>query len=117
MHGYKCIGVNSYTKYPAAATLLADYLTNEECQLQRAEELYWGPSNIKAAESDAVKNNPVIPAILEQAEFSVAQVEIVKPFWNPMGTLGAKLCDPKEKYDEDTIRALFQETMINIKDE
>ena len=117
MHGYKCIGVNSYTKYPVAATLLADYLTNEECQLQRAEELYWGPSNIKAAESDAVKNNPVIPAILEQAEFSVAQVEIVKPFWNPMGTLGAKLCDPKEKYDEDTIRALFQETMINIKDE
>lgn len=117
LHGYKLLGVNNYTKYPNAATLLADYLGGKDCQLQRAEELSWGPSNIEATKDDVVKNNVAVTAILDQAKYSLPQVNIASTFWNPMGTLGTKLCAKGEKYDEATIRTLLQETVTNIKDE
>lgn len=117
LHGYKLLGVNNYTKNPNASTLLADYLASEECQLQRAEELSWGPSNIKATESDIVKKNVAVTAILDQAKNSLPQVNIASTFWNPMGTLGTKLCAKDEKYDEATITKLLQDTITNIKDE
>ncbi len=117
LHGYKLIGVNSYTKYPYASTLLADYLTSEKCQLERAEQLSWGPSNIKAAEAESVKNNVAVTAILDQAKYSLPQINIASTFWNPMGTLGTKLCQKDAKYDEATIRQLLQDTITNIKDE
>ena len=117
LHGYKLIGVNNYTKYPNAATLLADYLTNEACQIERAEKLSWGPSNINAAKSEAVTGNVAVSAILEQAANSLPQINIAGTFWTPMGTLGATLCKPGEKYDADTVRQLLKDTVSGIKDE
>lgn len=117
LHGYKLLGVNSYTKYPVAAALLADYLTSEACQIERAEKHSWGPSNIKAAASDTVQNNAAVKAILEQSANSLPQINMASTFWTPMGTLGATLCKPGEAYDEATVRTLLQETISGIKDE
>ncbi len=117
MHGYKFIGVNAQSQFPNASQLLADYLSGEACQLERAEKLSWGPSNTVAAESEIVTSNPAISAILEQSQFSVAQVNVSSTFWDPMGTLGNNLYKEDAAYDADALSALLDKTIANIRDE
>ena len=116
MHGYKLIGVNSHSKFPNSAQLLADYLTNEECQLARAKELSWGPSNSNAVKDASVTDNVALAAIMDQSQYTVPQVSIAETFWTPMGTLGNKLWK-EDKYDKDTVKAEFDKAIANIKDE
>ena len=116
MHGYKLIGVNSHSKFPNSAQLLADFLTNEDSQLARAKELSWGPSNTKAVADASVTDNVALAAIIDQSAYSVPQVSIADTFWTPMGTLGNKLWKEKA-YDKDTIKAEFDKAIANIKDE
>lgn len=117
MHGYKLIGVNAYSKFPATSQLLANYLTDEACQQQRAEELSWGPSNKTAAQSSAVTSNVAVMAILEQSEFSIPQVNLASTFWDPMANLGNNLYKDDAAYDKATLKTLFEKTISNIKDE
>lgn len=117
MHGYKYIGVNMSSSYLDAAELLADYLTGEECQLQRAEEISWGPSNTTAAASDVVKNNDALNAIIEQSVYSVAQVNVADTFWTPMATLGEAVYKKDNAVDKDYLTEQLQKCVANIKDE
>ncbi|MBQ8057688.1 MAG: extracellular solute-binding protein [Ruminococcus sp.] len=117
MHGYKLIGVNAMSKFPNASQLLADYLSGEACQLERAEKISWGPSNTNAAASEIVTSNPAISAILEQAKNSVPQVNIASTFWDPMGNLGNNLFKEDAKYDTATLTDLLNKTIANIRDE
>lgn len=117
MHGYKLIGVNAMSKFPNASQLLADYLSGEACQLERAEKISWGPSNTNAAASEIVTTNPAISAILEQAKNSVPQVNIASTFWDPMGNLGNNLFKEDAKYDTATLTELLNKTIANIRDE
>lgn len=117
MFGYKFIGVNAASKFPRASQILANYLTGEECQLQRAEELGWCPSNTAAAESDTVKNNVAISAIREQAENSVPMGDIVQQFFSPVGNLGNQLfSDKTDPSDTEYMKKLIKETLQNVKD-
>lgn len=116
MHGYKFLVVNKKTKFPITSQLLAQYLSGEEAQQLRADGLGWGPSNKKVAESDTVKNNAVTSAVLEQAEYSVPQVNVSQTFWDPFKTLGTKLYGEKNKYDKDTLTKLLDETVENVLD-
>ena len=117
MFGYKFIGVNSHSKFPATSIALAKYLTSEECQMQRAEQINWGPSNKKVAESDIVKKDPALAAILEQGKNSVPQVSLADTFWSPAGTFGNKIVDPKNQLDEAACKELIKQTIANIRDE
>ncbi len=118
MFGYKYIGVNASSKFPATAQILALYLSGEECQKQRTEELGWGPSNLNVQKSDLVTGSPVLNAIKEQSANACVQVNIASTFWNPMGNLGNKLvadeCDPE---DADAMKQLLQDTIKNVRDE
>ena len=116
LHGYKYIGVKEQSKFLEVAELLADFLTNEEAQIKRAEEVSWGPCNIKAAQSEVVTKKPAVAAVLAQAEFSVPQVNMAATFWTPMANLGNELYKG-DKYDTETVRTLLQKTVANIKDE
>ena len=115
MHGYKLIGVNNSSKFPEASQLLADFLTDEEAQLKRAEVLSWGPSNTNAVKDKAVTDNVALSAILDQSQYSVPQVNITDTFWSPMGTLGNDLW--KKDQNRDQLKAEFEKTIANIKDE
>lgn len=118
MFGYKCLGVNGSTKYPNTAIELAKYLTNEQCQRERAEQLNWGPSNKVVAESDVVKNDPALTAILSQAENSVPQVSLSATFWTPMATMGSKIVDfDKPLKSDDEYKELIKTTIANVRDE
>lgn len=117
MFGYKYIGVNAASKFPRASQMLANYLAGEECQLQRAETLGWGPSNLKAAESDVVKNNATISAVIAQSNNSVAQADLADQFWDPMGNLGNQLIAEKtDPSDAEFMKTLLNETIANIQD-
>lgn len=117
LHGYKLLGVNARSKYPNAAQLLADYLSGEQCQLERAQKNSWGPSNTVAAADEAVTTNPAISAALAQSVYSIPQINMSSTFWDPMGTLGNNLFKEDAKYDTATLTALLDKTIANVRDE
>ncbi|MBQ7954189.1 MAG: extracellular solute-binding protein [Lachnospiraceae bacterium] len=85
--GYKMMGVNAYSDNVGWAMELALFLTNEESQVTRFEQRQIGPSNIKAAESDAVKANIAIAAIAMQNQWATLQTA-GDNFWAPSKTFG-----------------------------
>ena len=118
MFGYKYIGVNGSSKFPASSQILAYYLSGEECQLQRAEELGWGPSNTTVQGNKVVTESTVLTAIAEQAKNSCVQVNIASTFWDPMGNLGNKLiADDWDPENAEATKKLLNDTITNIRDE
>ena len=118
MFGYKYIGVNGSSKFPNSAQILALYLSGEECQKQRTEELGWGPSNINVQKDKVVTESPVLNAIKDQSVNSCTQVNIASTFWTPMGNLGNKLVAEEWNPDDaDATRKLLQDTIKNVRDE
>lgn len=116
MFGYKFIGVNSQSKFPYTAQALAYYLSNEECQQERAEELEWGPSNVNVANSDYVKGSESMSAILAQSEHSVPQTVIVGTFWDPCAALGTYVTEPSNDFTEANVKAEVEKCINNILD-
>ena len=86
--GYKLVGVNAYSENVGWAMELAEWLTNYDNQVKRFETRGLGPSNVKAAASDAVKSNPAISALASQAQYATVQ-RVGGNFWTPAETFGA----------------------------
>jgi len=118
--GNKLMGVKPQTdpKKGAVLSLLAQYLTGEECQKQRYEQFQWGPSNKAVQASDAVQANPSLAALAKQGEFGVPQGQIHGSWWDIAKVLGADAkaaasdADLQTALDEykTTIDGLFQMT-------
>ena len=118
--GNKLMGVKPQTdaKKAAVLSLLAQYLTGEECQLERYEQFQWGPSNKAAQASEAVQANPSLAALAKQGEFGVPQGQIHGSWWDIAKVLGADAkaaasdADLQTALDEykATIDGLFQMT-------
>ncbi len=118
--GCKLMGVKPQedaTKAMALA-LLAEYLTAEECQMERFNELSWGPSNSNAQKSDAVQANPGLAALLAQSPYSVPQGQIHGSWWDIAKVIGddviaatddAGLQQALDNY-RDKIQSLFNMT-------
>ncbi len=89
--GNKLMGVKPQKNVKRAAVLskLAQYLTGEECQKERFDSFQWGPSNLKAKESDAVKANKSLAALSKQNEYAVSQGQIHGSWWDIAKVLGA----------------------------
>ncbi len=94
--GYKLIGVNGYSQNKGEAHKLAQWLTNEQNQLKRFETRGFGPTNKVVADSEAVKNDPVISVVMQQAEFNRAQKGVPGNYWTPMGALITPFIEMKE---------------------
>ena len=94
--GCKLIGVNGYSQNKGEAHKLAQWLTNEANQFKRFETRGFGPSNKAVAASEAVANDPVISAVMEQAKFSRAQKSVPGNYWTPMGALITPFIERKE---------------------
>ena len=88
--GYKMIGVNSGSKQVEWATKLAEWITSQENQELRFKMRGQGPANIKASETEEVKNAPAIRALLEQSEFGTLQ-RIGGRYWEPMVKFGSNM--------------------------
>ncbi len=85
--GYKLLGVNAYSKNVGWATVLAEFLTNEESQTTRFEQRQLAPTNKKVAASDEVSKNVAIAASAAQDAYGVIQTVSAK-YWDPAKTFG-----------------------------
>jgi len=85
--GYKLIGVNAYSKNVGWATVLAEFLTNEESQATRFEQRQLAPTNKNVAASDEVSKNVAIAASAAQDAYGVIQTVSAK-YWDPAKTFG-----------------------------
>ncbi len=83
-NGCKLMGVKPQVDAVKAAALhqLAQYLTNEDCQMDRFEAKAWGPSNLAAQQSEAVQANPGLVALNAQAPYSIPQGQIHGSWWD-----------------------------------
>lgn len=117
-NGCKLLGVKPQVDKVKGAALaqLAQYLTGEKAQMERFEELAWGPSNLVDQASEAVQSNPGLAALLKQAPYSVPQGQIHGAWWDLAKVIGE---DVKNAEDEaglqkaldnytDKIASLFQ---------
>lgn len=89
--GYKVYGVNAFTQHPEQAMALAEFLSNETSQARRFELRKLGPSNLKVAESDAVKEDIALSALAQQGEFSYSQRDVSGSYWDPAAALATDL--------------------------
>ena len=89
--GCKVVGVNTETKAPVDAMALAEFITNEKAQIERFEKRGLGPSNIKAASSDAVKADIALSALAEQSKYAYSQNNVSGSYWAPAEAFGTAM--------------------------
>ncbi len=116
--GYKVLGINSATAYPAWCMRLAEYLTNEENQLARFREVGECPANVNAANNEEVQAAPVVAALTQQSAYASRQ-NVAEPFWNAASMFGITLAggnrsgmDLQELLD-DMVREITADTSVN----
>lgn len=94
-YGSKCIGVNAYSKAPAAANAFAAYLGSEEQQLLRFELSGQAPTNLAAGENEAVLADEVSTVLVNQSNTaSVAQPTSAifsTRYWTNAGTIPTEI--------------------------
>ncbi len=118
--GCKLLGVKPQTDNNKAGALhlLAQYLTSESAQLERFNELAWGPANSKAAENDAVKANVALAALIAQNKYATQQGQIEGSWWDIAKVISAEVKEAKSEADlkkalqnyDDKISAVFNKT-------
>ncbi len=108
--GYKLMGVKPQTdNYKSAAlNALAQYLSGEECQLERFTQFGWGPSNLAAQANEDVKSNEALAALQAQDPYATSQGQIHGSWWDIGKVLGdsAKAAE----YDDKTALKTALET-------
>ncbi len=91
--GCKLMGVKPQqdAKKAAVLSLLAQWLTGEQCQLERHTAFQWGPSNKAAQGAEAVKADISLNALSKQSiENGVMQGQIHGSWWDIAKLLGAE---------------------------
>ncbi|MDO4621045.1 MAG: extracellular solute-binding protein [Lachnospiraceae bacterium] len=118
--GFKLLGVKPQEDDAklAVCDALAAYLSGEEVQTARFEALGWGPSNINAQQSEAVKADPALSALAEQLAFTIPQGQYPNEYWSLATGLGDDIIQGNltaDSSDEDLLAALqtFQDTCIS----
>ena len=115
--GFKLLGVKPQTDDDklAACDALANFLASEQVQLDRYNEVGWGPSNLNAQASDAVKSDVALSALAEQLKYTIPQGQYPGDYWTLATSLGDSVRNgdiTSSSTDEELMETLkqFQET-------
>lgn len=102
--GNKLMGVKPQTDPEKGALLqkLAQWLTNEDNQLERFNTFGWGPSNKNAQQNEAVKADPSLSALLAQSAYAIPQPQIHGSWWDIAKLLGA---EAKSAQNDEALQA------------
>jgi arabinogalactan oligomer/maltooligosaccharide transport system substrate-binding protein len=118
--GFKLLGVKPQTEAGKlrACLELAQYLTDTDAQLERFEELGWGPSNLTAQQDSAVSENEALSALAAQLNYCIPQGNYPGDFWTLSTSLGDDVISGKlttSTSDDDLMAALqnFQDLCIS----
>ncbi len=99
-YGYKFEGVNAYSKNAGWAVLLAEFIGNEETQIEHFKQAVQVPTNKKALEDEAITKDIAATAVASEAEFGVIQM-VGGKYWDPAATFGEILAKGKLKANDD----------------
>ena len=102
--GSKLIGVNAHAQNAGWAVLLAEFLTNEESQVDRFVSRQQAPSNIAAAADPAVEANVAIAASAAQDAFGVVQ-SVGGKYWDPTKSFGEQIAQGTIASDDASVQA------------
>ena len=115
--GFKLLGVKPQEDdlKLAVCDALAAFLSSEEVQLDRYNAVGWGPSNMKAQQSDAVKADEALSALADQLQYTIPQGQYPGDYWSLATSLGDSVISGEIKADssdDDFMKALtdFQTT-------
>ncbi|MBR4669072.1 MAG: extracellular solute-binding protein [Butyrivibrio sp.] len=88
--GFKLLGVKPQEDENklAVCDALAEFLSSEEVQLARYEAVNWGPSNLKAQQSDVVKADVALSALADQLQYTIPQGQYPGEYWDLAKSLG-----------------------------
>ncbi|WP_094551777.1 maltose ABC transporter substrate-binding protein [Petroclostridium xylanilyticum] len=86
--GIRAFYVNSYTNYPNAAKLLAQFLSSKEMLTDRFKSTGQIPPRKDLLSDTAITSDPIAAAFLEQAQYAQAMPNVpeMASVWGPMGT-------------------------------
>lgn len=104
--GVKALFVNSYSEYPKAATLFAQFATSDDMLLKRYEMTNQLPPSIALLDQQKIKENEFNYAFLEQAQYAIPMPNIpaMQHVWGGMGVAFTAIwngeADPKEALDK-----------------
>ena len=106
--GFKMLGIKPQTDEAklAACDALAAFLTSEEVQLARYKEVGWGPSNLKAQQSEEVQADVALAALGAQLAYTIPQGQYPGEYWGLATGLGDDII--ANKYDDADDDALLE---------
>ena len=106
--GFKMLGVKPQDNEDklAACDALALYLTSEEVQTARFDAVGWGPSNLNAQQSEAVKADVALSALASQLQYCIGQGQYPGEYWSLATALGDDIL--ADKYDAYTDEQLME---------
>ena len=118
--GFKLLGVKPQEDEAKleACDALAAWLSGEEVQLARYEAVGWGPSNLNAQQSEAVKSDEALSALAEQLANTIPQGQYPGDYWTLATSLGDSIISGEltvYSSDDELMAALekFQDTCIS----
>ena len=90
--GNKLMGIKPQTdaKKGAVLQLLAQYLTSDECQIERFNVFGWGPSSRISQANEKVLADVSLAALAKQSAYSQPQGQIHGSWWDIAKVLGAE---------------------------
>ena len=111
--GFKMLGVKPQTDDAklAACDALALYLSSGEVQTARFEAVGWGPSNLVAQQSEAVKADIALSALAAQLANTMPQGQYPGEYWTLATALGDDIL--ADKLDNMTDEQLM-EVLVNF---
>ena len=114
--GNKLMGVKPQTdaKRGAVLQLLAQWLTNEDCQNQRFAQFGWGPSNKNAQATEAVQSDASLAALALQGAHGIPQGQIHGSWWDIAKVLGADAKSAKSDADLQASLDTYKATVYGL---
>ena len=104
--GFKMLGVKPQADEAklAACDALALYLTSGEVQAARFDAVGWGPSNLEAQQSEAVKADIALSALAAQLANTMPQGQYPGEYWTLATALGdSVIADEYDAYTDEQL--------------
>ena len=114
--GCKLIGVKPHTNATLGALshLLAKRLVGKECQLERAEQFGWGPSNLEAQADPIVTGNSVLKTVSDEKAYAVVQGQYPGDWWSTAAAIAESLASEDCKGTDEEINTILRKYKSTI---